>query len=388
MIIVPKNCTGCGTCELICPIKCIKMQSNTEGFFYPIVNELSCIQCKKCERVCPVLNKMCVVEKTYAYAAKHRMLTTRMQSSSGGVFASLAKFVIAQNGYVCAAIYNMDFEVAHVVSGENSQIEKMQGAKYVQSKSWHCFTKLKEYLQSEKWVLFVGTPCQVAGFKAYLGREYEKLITVDMICHGVPSEKVWKAYLNQRKKIDVKKGELQKINLRSKKSGWSRYRYSVEFLYSDGYVYNKVQNEDLYMKGFVENLFLRKSCAACEFKGIERISDITLGDYWGVWNQYPEFDDNRGVSLVLVHSEKGRTIWNNIKCELEYRDVPLEEAISENPSAVKSSVEHYRREEFFEKLEYTKNVQELIAHCLDPLENKNEAMQKKVKRFLKRLRKQ
>lgn len=369
MLVEKEICTGCGSCVVSCPRKCISMREDKEGFRVPMIDSAYCVNCQKCEKSCPVLQRH-IKFKVYAgftkaFAAKNKDNYVRYNSSSGGFFSALAEMIIAKNGIVYAAKYDEHFGVKHDAILSDVQISDFCGAKYVQSKVEHCYPQIEEQLKKEKIVLFVGTPCQVAGLVAYLHCEYSNLILVDMICHGVPSPKVWFSYLKERKKIDASKEEIKSINLRNKSTGWSNYTYSVEIKYKNGNLYSVKQDEDWFMRGFVNNLFLRASCSKCVFKGRTRYSDLTLGDYWGIWNQYPEFDDNKGVSLILIHSEKGYEYWNQIKEQFETMEVDVDLALAENPSALKNSIPHPKRSEFFERLKCEKSVIALIKSCLN-----------------------
>lgn len=355
------QCSGCGGCGAVCPQNCISMAADREGFRYPVIDEAKCIRCRLCEKVCPVLSVPQVSQHVAALAAQNADEAVRRGSSSGGVFSALAEDVIARGGSVCAATYDEHFEVRHVLIDSPESIAALRGAKYAQSQAEHCFPKIRERLASGQWVLFVGTPCQCAGLKAYLGREYEKLLVVDMVCHGVPSPRVWSQYL--REQAQFAESKLKSVDLRSKTTGWSRYAYSVKMDFENGPAYSVLQGQDLFMQGFVQNLYLRPSCADCSFKGTSRCGDLTLGDYWGIWDQYPEFDDNKGTSLLLIQSEKGRAIWQRISGRFRVLDVAVQDAIAQNPSAVNSSAPHPRRAEFFRELE-TASVKQSIQCAL------------------------
>lgn len=300
MLIESNFCTGCGACAASCPHFCIEMREDLEGFRYPVIDTSTCISCGLCESICPAIHNIADKDDPQAYAVKHSNECVRIASSSGGVFPALADFVIANGGVVCGAAYADDFEVRHLIIDSVSDIGKLQGAKYSQSSAEYLFRELHSVLEDDRWVLFVGTPCQVAGLNSYLGKSYDRLILVDMICHGVPSPLVWGNYLSYRLNKDAPKSQIKSINQRDKVSGWSRYRYSLCINYNNSKSYCMPQSQDPYMIGFVNNLFLRPSCAQCQFKSYRRCSDITLGDYWGVWEQHPELDDDKGVSLVLI----------------------------------------------------------------------------------------
>ena len=189
---------------------------------------------------------------------------------------------------------------------------------------------------------------------------------VDMICHGVPSPKVWKTYLRERQISDAPKSEFQNINLRSKETGWSRYSYSVKIQYRNGMEYQMPQGQDLFMRGFVQNLYLRPSCSQCSFKGIERCSDLTLGDCWGIWDIAPEFDDNQGTSLLLIHSEKGQRVWNDISSKFCTYSLSVDQAVAQNPSAICCSIPHPKRQQFFSALHSDQSITGVIQNCLAP----------------------
>ncbi|MDI9241553.1 Coenzyme F420 hydrogenase/dehydrogenase, beta subunit C-terminal domain [Fusibacillus kribbianus] len=359
-------CTGCGSCTIICPYHCIDMEEDEEGFLYPNVNSQKCVSCGLCEQSCPVLTNKGVqpICRTESFAVQNKDENIRRKSSSGGVFIDLALSILGQGGVVCAAKYSKDFDVIHSIATTKEELLDYCGAKYAQSKIGQCFIYIKKMLHQGGKILFVGTPCQVAGLSAFLKRPYDNLVLVDMICHGVPSPLVWRKYLEERKQRDANGAELVAVNLRDKSTGWSRYGYSVRFDYQDGKVYSAHQDKDSFMQGFVSNLYLRPSCSNCKFKGVERISDITIGDYWGVWSQYPEFDDNMGTSLVMVHSEKGKKIWKNIQNDFRVLEISNEEAIQYNPSATKSSSFSYQRASFYRGLRRGEMVSDLVQTCL------------------------
>ena len=348
---IPQNCTGCGACAAGCPVQCIEMQVDREGFRYPQLDTSRCISCQKCENVCPVIRKSPPQAQPQAYAVKNRDDAVRIRSSSGGVFPALAEFVLTNGGAVCGAVYDEDFSVVHQIAEDAAGTQKMQGAKYAQSRTEHLFSEIRRILEAGQWLLFVGTPCQVAGVKAFLGKDYEKLILVDMICHGVPTPKAWEKYLRYRRGKDAGDAAISAINQRDKCSGWSNYGYSVRIDYQNGKTYCAQQSKDVYLQGFVNNLYLRPSCAQCPFKGNVRCSDLTLGDYWGVWDQYPQADDNKGVSLVLVNTQKGAAYWGRIGEALDAFPVDLQAALAQNPSAVNSSAPHEKRDLFFERMD-------------------------------------
>ncbi|WP_426350918.1 Coenzyme F420 hydrogenase/dehydrogenase, beta subunit C-terminal domain [Alloiococcus sp. CFN-8] len=384
MLVKATECTGCGGCAAACPKQCITMKIDAEGFRYPIINQESCIQCKICEKTCSVLHVNEVSSCTEAFAVHNKDNEVRRESSSGGVFSELAKYVIEKRGYVCGAIYDENFEVRHTISNSIDQLAFLRGAKYAQSIAEPCYKTIKNLLIKGNPVLFVGTPCQVAGLQRYLKRDYSNLILVDMICHGVPSPLIWKMYLKERRRKDAGGALINSVNLRSKISGWSKYSYSVVIRYENGVSYTEKQSNDIFMQGFVNNLYIRPSCEKCKFKGIERSSDFTLGDYWGIWDQYPEFDDNHGTSLVFIHSEKGYNLWKEIRDRFKYLRIDSEQAVAMNKSMLEGSVPHSRREEFFEYISSCNDLCELISRMLSSQHlEKGSILRKLLNRFIK-----
>lgn len=330
------KCTGCSACKNICPKNCIEMCANDEGFLYPKINENICINCLMCQNVCPLNQEKKNNAITKAYAIKNDCEKIRLESTSGGFFSVLAEYVLENDGLVCGAVYLNDYTVSHILIDNLNDLDKMRGAKYSQSDLGDIFYAIKEKLDLGKIILFSGTPCQVEGLNSYLRRDYNNLITLDLICHGVPSPKIWNEYVLFRSKKDNNGILPNKINLRSKVSGWSKYNYSVNFDYGDNQYLIK-NSDDIFMRGFVNDLYLRESCYNCSFKGIKRNSDFTLGDYWGVWNQIPEIDDDKGVSLVFIHSKKGLDLLNVVKDKIEYIEVDCEKSVEENQSALLSA---------------------------------------------------
>lgn len=380
-MMLPKSdmCTGCGACSAACPKDCIRMKADAEGFLYPRIDLTRCVDCRKCEKVCPVVHKPETVGDPQFYAAKNLDSDVRQQSSSGGVFTALAAAVLQKGGAVCAAVYNEEYAVEHRIAYTVEELASMRGAKYSQSHAGHLFRQLKELLNGSTPVMFVGTPCQCAGLKAYLGREYEHLLLVDMICHGVPAPTAWKNYVNQREKTDSDGSRIASIDQRDKSTGWSSYAYSVTFRYANGNVYSVHQGADPYMKGFVGDLYLRPSCSGCSFKGVSRCSDLTMGDCWGIWDSHPEFDDNKGTSLLLIQSEKGQQMWECIKGGFSVVTLSAAEAVRSNPSAVVSAEAHPRREEFFSRLAEGEPLDTLVEELLTP------KRQSLIKRILMRI---
>ncbi len=342
-------CTGCGACAAVCPVGCIHMEPDNEGFLQPVIRTEQCVGCDRCKRACPILGTHSRPDnETEVYAAIHRDEAVRSGSTSGGVFSLLCEWIFAQNGVVYGAAYDRDFTVVHCPVEKMEDLYRLRGAKYTQSRIADTFSQVREQLERGRYVLFSGTPCQVGGLISFLGKDYEKLILVDLICHGVPSPKVWRHYVDYRSGKDACGQKPEGINLRSKETGWPGY--SIRFDYPDGQVYSAPNSLDPYLRGFVGNLYLRPSCYHCSFKGSTRQSDFTLGDYWGVWSQLPEFHDGKGTSLVLLHTPKAKNIWKQVAEYMRCSEAP-EDPLADNPSALESSVLTDKREQFFARFE-------------------------------------
>ena len=294
------------------------------------------------------------------------------------------RYTLNQRGLISGALHNENFVVHHIFVENEEQLHLLQGAKYSQSRLDDAFSKVKKILQTGRKVLFSGTPCQCAGLKKYLGKEYDNLVTTDLICHGVPSPKVWQVYIDDRSKKENSGQRPAQINMRSKESGWSRYGYSTEFIYSPDHITRTKNGQDLFMKAFIGNICLRKSCSDCKAKGVERCTDFTLGDYWGIWSQRPEFDDNKGTSVVFVHTEKGRQILNELQDQIDSLQVSLEDAYKENVSMVNSSKPHEARDGFIKQMT-ADNFEELVNQYLPPVEVKKPGMMQRIKGKVKRI---
>lgn len=357
------KCCGCTACYAVCPKIAITMQADSEGFKYPVVDKDKCIDCRLCCKVCPLDIKL---EKTedkqiaVACTAKDENLTK--QSSSGGVFAILANMFIEKQAVIYGAAFDDDWNVKHIRVNQKEDLKKLYTSKYVQSDMGDNFKTVKADLIGGKEVLFAGTPCQVAGLKYYLGKDYNNLTTVDFICHGVPSPLVWKCYINE--KAASLKSKITDISFRDKKDGWKNYYFMIRT--SNGNINYEKAGDNIYMNGFLKDLYLRPSCYDCKFKTLNRASDITLADFWGIDKVLPELYDERGVSLCWTSSEKGRDILVEALEQTVYCKVDLQEAIRHNSSAIKSVNMHKNRDKFFKAFaESHDDVTKLIKKYYD-----------------------
>ncbi len=328
-------CTGCSACVNACPVHCIDMTRDKMGFLYPQIDNERCMDCKLCEKICPVIHfpSLKIDDPPKTYAARYIDGEIRIASSSGGLFMLLSRYIILQGGVVFGASFDETFhKVEHIAVESISELCKIQGSKYVQSEMGHSYKVVEEYLKQDKPVLFSGTGCQIAGLKAYLSKDYDNLYLIDVVCHGVPAPEVWDDYLSFLEK--KYRGKIKNISFRDKRNGWKNYSLVITF--ENGKTYSADRVKDPYMYGFLHDIFTRPSCSQCSFKGLERISDITLGDLWGAESIAPDLDDNKGTSLVMVSSEKGKQLFEEIEADLEYRQICIIDVIEKNTAIVKS----------------------------------------------------
>lgn len=353
-----EKCSGCTACAAVCPVNCIEMKPDRDGLFYPQIHTDACIHCGKCEKTCPVLNQDTAEGPLpAAWAIKNPDETCRKNSSSGGLFSVLAHRILDQGGVVYGAAMNEKLQVVHCAAENLEQLASLRGSKYVASTPGNVFGEVRQQLVTNRLVLFSGTPCQVEGLLAFLGRPYENLYTVDLICHGVPAPKAWNAYCQYQQ--DVYGARITEVNFRSKTTGWKHF--SMELHFEDGQIYRSAQRNDPYMHAFLDNLCLRPSCHVCAFKGEHRRSDITLADFWGIGTMLPEADDDGGVSLALVHTQKGSALLEQCGDSLWMSPVDAAEAICRNSAMTKSVPAHHFRGYFFHllgKIPFAK-----LVHC-------------------------
>lgn len=376
------KCSGCFACASKCPENCIEMICDNEGFWYPHINKDICVSCGLCKAVCPVLNSITIEEDEplKCYAAYNNDDITKDNSSSGGIFTLLAEKVLSCGGVIFGAAFTHDFKaVEHIAIQSIEELPLLRGSKYLQSKIGDAYVQAKQYLSSGRTVLFSGTPCQIGGLYAYLGKDYENLITQDVICHGVPSPKVWKKYVEFREVKAASKS--RKIFFRNKKYGWKRF--SVHFVFENCKEYLQNLTDDLYMRGFLANLYLRPSCYNCSFKAKKHISDITLADFWGIEKIDSTMYDPKGTSLVIINTDKGENLFAEIS-NLTKKSEDLNRAIQYNPALIKSAKFNHNRKTFFDNFERW-NFQKLINKCIKaPFKNKIKKTIKKILAIIKK----
>lgn len=372
------DCCGCGACENICPGDCITMKVDDEGFLYPSVDIKQCVHCDLCNRVCPVIKVQDrdvypEMTKQTSYVAYAKDENLRFCSSSGGIFSLCAEWILEQGGVVFGAAYDKNFFVHHILVEHIEELSLLRGSKYMQSRTEKTFQLVRDFLNSGKLVLYTGTACQIAGLKGYLRKEYLTLYTIDVLCHGVPSSKVWSKYIQY-----VQNGyHLSKVNFRDKTQGWKRYEVTMKC--ENNITWSETYWKNSYMKMFLANICLRPSCYACKFKEMNRPSDITIGDAWGIENYMPEMDDDKGTSVVIVHSDRGNKILQSIQKKLVIKEAELDRILPISSDPRKSVTPHMNRKKFFKKLAQGKSFPEL-ERCLYP--TKIDRVKKKGKRML------
>lgn len=343
-----KLCCGCNACVQRCPKKCISVQEDEEGFLYPLVDLSMCIDCGLCEKVCPVLNQGSERNPIELFAAANRDVSIRMQSSSGGIFTALAEQIIQEKGVVFGARFDEKWEVKHDYTETIEGLKAFRGSKYVQSRIGDTFSKAEFFLKAGRKVMFTGTPCQIAGLRLFLRKEYENLLAVDIICHGVPSPLVWRKYLGEK----IQQGGLesiQSISFRNKNTGWKNYSFQIE--YNKNHLksfFSEYASQNIFMKGFLADLYLRPSCYACPAKKLKSGSDITLGDFWGIQHIKPELDDDKGVCAFIINTRKGIE-WQN-KLVIQKYKFDFTDVVKGNPSLVYSVDIPEKRAAFYDKL--------------------------------------
>lgn len=343
-IIDKSKCCGCSACVQKCPRQCISMQLDDEGFYYPQVDATICIDCGLCEKVCPVINQDAPRQPIQCLAAKGKQKAVVRNSSSAGIFYLLAERTIQKKGVVFGARFNEVWDVVHSWTDTIEGIKPFMSSKYVQSQIGNSYSQAEAFLKDGREVLFTGTPCQIAGLRRYLRKEYENLLCVDVICHGSPSPGVWREYLKYEISPKGRKNtvsssiysslserdalQIKGISFRDKRLGWKKYSFvllssqgtsrSEENSVSSPYkpIVQQKHYHNMYMRAFLDNIILRQSCFACPARKGRSGSDILLGDYWGVNRKYPDFYSKDGVSMVLAYTEKGKKLIEDLNLEI------------------------------------------------------------------------
>lgn len=338
------DCMGCYACQNVCPKKCISFKKNKEGFYFPSVDETKCISCGICKGVCPQESEE-KKEFREVYGIRVKDDDILYKSTSGGFFSILSDIILENDGYVCGAVFDSNYRVVHIVTNKSYERNKMRGAKYVQSNMGEVLPTLIKLIKMGNKVLFVGTPCQVTALKNILNLKkinMDSLITVDIICHGVPSPGLFEEHI---KDIISQHGEIKEYLFRSKKIGWRGQNVIIETV--SGMV---PDNEaKVFSKLYFNSLISRPCCANCKFASLKRCGDFTIGDFWGIQNENPYYDDNKGVSMVMINSEKASIEFEKIKNYAEYFKVVSNNYIQ--PNMIHPTEESKLKKMFWKKYE-------------------------------------
>lgn len=340
------QCCGCTACSSICPKKAIVMKQDEEGFMYPIIDKSKCVNCGLCDKVCPIENVKENKNSQHAYIFQNADDKIRRESTSGGAFTAIAEYVIENNGIVYGAIFDDKYKVIHKGIDKKEELYKFRNSKYVQSEIGNCYCEIKEHLNRGKLVCFSGTSCQVEGLKNYLRKNYENLILVDVVCRAVPSPLIWKKYLDMRQR---QYRDISRIMFRDKYYG---YKYSNLSIYNKNndkkQEYHKGVDSDPYLRAFFTNICDRPSCYDCRFKKLHRESDITIWDCFEVEKYNKNFDDDKGTSRILVHTDKGRNIINLLNEKNRVEEIDVEKATNGFLAMFQPVKKNGKREQFFE----------------------------------------
>lgn len=347
-----KNCTSCFACYNICPKNAIIMKEDKEGFKYPKIDKSKCVNCGLCDKVCPIINRKSETNKNNKrpkiIAAWSKDNNIRLDSTSGGVFSEIAKKIYNEGGYVCGAIYNKEWLVEHYISNDIKDLERLRSSKYLQSDVNDIFRQIKKLLEENKKVLICGSPCQIVGLYNFLGKDYENLYTLDFICRGMNSPKIFKGYIQSLE--DRYKSKVVNIKFKHKIHGWHNFSTKIDF--ENGKTYIGGRYEDSYMIGYLKyNAFMRPSCYDCQFKELPRRGDITLADFWGIEKINPKLDQNKGTSMILINSQKGEELFDNIKEGLDFEEIKSEKVFNENVCMKESVKETKERKEVFNNID-------------------------------------
>lgn len=322
------TCCGCTACMNICPKNAITMEADEEGFLYPSINDNKCIKCSLCKKVCSFQREDSRDQTIkHVYAVKHKDQSVRNNSTSGGIFTAISDLILENKGIVFGVGFDEKMIVCHQKANTKELRNKLRGSKYVQSDLRNSFKEIEELLiHDNKHILFTGTPCQVDGLKSYLDNrkiKSDKLILCDIICHGVPSPLIFKEYIEYCEK--KRKCKIVKYSCRDKVNGW--HSHTERLIYEDGKDDYSSYLSQSYKRLFYSHMMLRESCHSCKYTNLNRCSDITIADFWGIEKSMPEFDDNKGISLVLVNNDKANKIIEEIKDMIEIRESDIESCL-------------------------------------------------------------
>lgn len=338
------SCCGCRACLNICPKNAIIMKLDKIGNYYPYINEDKCVNCGLCKKTCLFNSYKNIREERKCYAAYSKSNDLLNKSSSGGIFSSIAYNFIKQGGYVCGcASYYEDsqIKITHIIIDNEKDLKKLQGSKYVQSNTVEIFPEIKKLLLNNKKVLFSGSPCQIVGLKSYLNKDYDNLYTIDIICHGAPSQKIFYDYISYIEKN--KNVKIYDFKFRDKLNGWNlsgdlygKYKNnnkSIKYIFSN--------NESSYYYLFQKGYLYRESCYSCPYANSNRPGDITIGDYWGIEIEHPELAEKtqKGISCLIINRLKGENLIENFGNNIEMIDSTFEKIQRNNSQLQHPTIE-------------------------------------------------
>ena len=344
-----EECCGCTACYQKCPKKAIKIEENEEGFLYPVIDKEKCINCGLCKKVCPQLDSINVVDNNYpkAYAMYNTNNEELIKSSSGGIFSVIANEILNKQGIIYGASYDKDLNVNHIRIIDVNNLDKLRGSKYVQSNINDTYKLAENDLKAGKKVLFSGTPCQIKGLKKYLNKDYENLYTCDLVCHGVNNKKLFHKYIDYLS--NKFKSKVIEYNFRLKKNG--HWGLLAEAITQNGKKHIINPDFDPYYSNFLESSTYRENCYSCKYASYNRVSDITLADYWGIASIHPDFYKKEGCSLILINTKKGEELITRIDKNLKKIPTKIDLASKKNKNLKRPSIRNRKRDSIYKDIE-------------------------------------
>lgn len=381
-----QDCCGCNACGDVCNAQAITFKADNEGFWYPYVDKDKCTDCKLCEKICPVINIGSLKHNDFpepkVFGGYNKDIVIRFDSTSGGLFSLLAQAMYKQKGYVSGAVYNDDFRVYNFISNDKKDLKRLRSSKYVQSNAEGIYKQIKQLLASGEKVLACGSPCQMAALRSFLRKDYDNLLVVDFLCRATNSPKVFEKY---KESLEARFGsKIVHIKDKNKDHGWHSLARKITF--ENGNVYYGEGHDDDYRRGYHLNVFERPSCYECKFKGFPRMSDISLGDFWGIGNVDASLEQNLGTSLIMINSKKGLDFFESVKDKLVVKEFKVSDVVPGNRTAILGGKLPYptgiNRDEFFKALDEMP-FDECASKFFPYADADKLSTRRKVKNFLK-----
>ena len=337
-------CCGCDACSQACPKNAISVEKDSKGFYYPVIDEDKCIRCGICVKKCQCLSDKVIIstkKEPEVYAVVNKDLNSLKDSSSGGIAFVLAEYILEQHGVVFGAVYNETMDIVHQKIDSKEELWRLQGSKYAQSRINKTYQQAEACLKIGHKVLFTGTPCQIGGLYHFLGKDYPELYTMDIICYGAASPGIFKEYIAWKE--NKTKGKIKHINFRSKLDRWGNSITIIQYQNKKSLV--KYSDQDEWYQTFISHVATRESCHYCKYTNLQRVSDITVGDFWGIEKYRPELNCDKGLSKVLLNTDKGKYLFKNICDHITKEEMELESAI--RPNLMHPPHRSERRNQFF-----------------------------------------